>query len=120
MVSKKPKWLVAGTDAAGHPSTSKYAFLGAGGLYVYHCDLEMYVEMLAGLGILDYAHDFLYGNARRFFGDIVPAHPKPVRLVRREWTVDETVPIPGTDDHMVPFGYHPDPTKRYRFMYQLD
>ena len=119
MQRQKPTWLMAASDAAGHGASGKFAFLAGGGLYTYHCDLEMYIETLAGLGILDYAYDFLYGNAKRFFGDLVPDNPTPVKLVRQEWSVNETVPIPGTDDYMIPFGYHPDEAKRYRYMYKV-
>lgn len=119
MVRQKPSWLMAGSDAAGHGASSKYRFQGAGGLNVYHCDLELYIELLAGLGVIDYADAFLYRNAKQFFGDLVPDNPKQVNLKLQTWQVNATVPIPGENDFMTPFGYHPEEPKRRRFMYQL-
>lgn len=76
------------------------------------------------LGLIAYANDFLYGNAKRFHKDLVPDNPPRVRLVRESWTVNELVFLPrekpeGEDDWMTPFGYHPDPKKRFQFQYKI-
>lgn len=123
MLKKKPKWLVAGSDAAGHLTTSKYQFLGFGGLYVYHCDLELYLQVLAELGVLDYADDFLYLNAKRFFGDLIPENLRTVKVVREEWQVEDRVAVRDPEGAIIgrvtPFGFHTDPEKRFKFMYRL-
>lgn len=119
LMKKQPRYIMAGSDNAAHLTNNKYRFDAFGGLYTYHCDLELYVQVLAELGLLDYADDFLYENAKHFFGDLVPDDPKPVTLVKEEWTVDARVSVTGTDDEVTPFGYHPDPEKRFKFQWKL-
>ena len=118
LIGLRPSYVVAGSDAAIHLTTGKYRFNAFGGLNTTECDLELYVQMLDMIGVLDYANKFLHSNASRFFGDLVPP-PKYVRIVQQEWTVDARVQISGTDDEVTPFGYHPDPDKRFRFQWKL-
>jgi dihydroorotase len=115
----KHPYVVAGSDGALHPTKDKYRFDAYGGLNTNGCDLELYIEILEKLSILDYWHDFLYGNAKRFWGDLIPDNPTPVRLVREEWTANERIPIPKIDDETTPFGFHPNPEKRYKFQWKL-
>jgi len=118
LVGMCPPYVVAGSDGAIHLTKNKYRFDAFGGLNTTACDLELYIQLLAEMGVLHYADDFLYKNARRFFGDLIPP-PKHVRLVRQEWTANARIPIPGTDDEATPFGFHPDPKKRFRFKWKL-
>lgn len=113
-------YVMAGSDAAAHSTKNKYRFDAFGGFYVYHCSVEMYLQVLDELGVLNsYGDAFLYGNAKRFFGDIVPNDPKRVTFVRKPWTVESRVAVPDLDDEVTPFGYHPDKEKRHQFTWQL-
>jgi dihydroorotase len=117
LLSKKPKNVGAGSDMAGHDTKAKYGFRGFGGIYTYHCSLELYVQVLDQLGRLDFAHDFLYGNAKRFHGDLVPDDPKPIKLVREQWTVNSRITYAGGE--MTPFGYHDEEEKRFKFRWKI-
>ncbi|MBA3788928.1 hypothetical protein H0X32_00850 [Patescibacteria group bacterium] len=107
----------AGSDMAGHDTKRKYAAKAFGGGYTYHCSLELYVQVLDELDVLDFAQDFLYGNAKRFHGTLVPHNPEPFRLVREDWTVNERTKYGGGE--MTPFGYDDDLKKRRVFTWKL-
>lgn len=121
LLKTRPKYVVAGSDAALHLTTNKYRFDAFGGFNTYGCDLELYLQMLEELGIQDYADDFLYGNAKRFLPLQVPDDPPMVKLQKKEWTVDHRVMITETDPDLevTPFGFHPNAAKRYRFQWKL-
>lgn len=121
-IQKRPAYLVAASDAAAHTTRVKHGeFAAFGGLYTYLCDLELYVQVLVELNVLDYAEDFLIGNIRRFFPHIVPKNPPRVSLTSETWTQDTQLHVPGLpeSEKVTPFGYHPDPAKRFRFQYKL-
>lgn len=117
LIAQRPDCVMAGSDAAGHPTISKYAAHAYGGLFTYHCALQLYIQVLDELDLLGTATTFLYGNAKRFHKDLVPDNPKRVRLVKREWTVDSRISVSGGE--MTPFGYDDDPAKRFKFQWQI-
>lgn len=117
LLKMKPRFVMAGSDMAAHDTRNKYAFRCFGGFYTYHCSLELYAQLLEQLDLLEYADAFLYGNAKRFHGSIVPDNPKPIALERKEWAVESRVSYEGGE--MTPFGFDEIPDKRYKFQWKL-
>lgn len=109
--------IMAASDMAGHGTKRKYAARVWGGGYTYHCSLELYIQALEDLGLLDYAEQFLYRNAKAFHKDLVPSEPSPFHLVRENWTVSERVAYP--EGSMTPFGFDENPKKRFVFRWKL-
>ena len=110
-------YVMAASDMAYHPFGNKFAFCCLGGIGTYHCSLELYVQMLDELGALEHAHKLLWGNAKNFFGTLMPEEPRRFRLVRRPWKVEKIFDWAGQQH--APFGWHPDPQKRFEFQFQL-
>lgn len=117
LVRKQLPYIHAASDMAGHDTRRKYAAKAFGGGYTYHCSLELYVEVLVMLGVIGFAGDFLYGNAKQFHGSLVPNNPQIFHLVADEWSVDERTKYDGGE--MTPFGYDDDETKRRKFKFKL-
>ncbi len=116
-VAKGHRYIMLHSDMAYHPIDNKFAFQCMGGLGTYHCSLELFVQMLDELDALQHADNLLYGNAKRFYGDIVPDNPQRIKLVRDPWTQDEKF-YWGDKEH-IPFGWHPDPKKRFPFQFRI-
>jgi dihydroorotase len=122
LIAEKPAYLVAGSDMAAHDSRKKYAEKVAGGIWSYHCSIELYIQLLDEIGALDYAEDFLYGNAKRFHKKLVPDNPQEIELVRLPWKAEDLVSYYENEDTLVtmtPFGYDSDPAKRFEFQWQI-
>jgi len=121
VVMRKP-YVIGASDMAGHDTKGKYGPRAFGGGYTYHCSLELYIQALEMMGALDFADAFLYGNAKRFHGRLVPHQPTPFRLVREDWTVGERVQYEGGGDEdgkMTPFGFDENPERRFVFRWKL-
>lgn len=119
LIEARPTYLMAGSDAAAHTTDSKYQCCAYGGFYTYHCSLELYLQVLEKLGVLDnYAGEFLYGNAKRFFGDLLPNDPHFITVKRNKWQVLERER--GQDGvEFTPFGFHPNEKRRHTFTWQV-
>ncbi len=122
LIAEKPTYLVAGSDMAAHDTRKKYAEKVAGGIWSYHCSLELYIQLLEELNVLEYAEAFLYGNAKNFHMGLVPDNPPEIELVREPWKVEELVSYYEDKDtraEMTPFGYDSDPEKRFEFQWKI-
>jgi dihydroorotase len=117
LVRARLPFIHAASDMAGHSTERKYAQRVFGGGYTYHCSLELYVQILEELGVLDFADDFLYFNAKCFHGSRVPNNPEPFYLQQKDWTVDKRTPYDGGE--MTPFGYDENPDQRFVFHWKL-
>jgi len=117
LLQERPKYVVAGSDMAAHPTANKYATRAFGGYYTYHCALELYVQELDKLGLLDYAPDFLYYNAAKFHGVRIPTLPEYFRLVRQEWSIAGRYEYEGQT--LTPFGYDENEEKRFKFQWLI-
>lgn len=121
LLLSKPPYLMAGSDMAAHDIKRKHAARVWGGIYTYHCSLELYIQLLDQLNLLDYAEDFLYGNAKRFHKDLVPDNPPEVTLVQEPWQVYKMVPYGEGEEAglMSPFGHDDNPAKRFKFQWRV-
>jgi dihydroorotase len=117
LLKEAPPYLMAGSDMAAHDTRKKYAHKVFGGFYTYHCSLELYIQLLDELDMLSYAEAFLYGNAKRFHGKLVPDNPPSFHLVRNRWFVESRVKYEGGE--MTPFGFDENPLELYEFQWKL-
>jgi dihydroorotase len=118
LIRECPSYLVAGSDMAAHTVANKYQCCAFGGYYTYHCSLELYLQVLEELGVLAYAGNFLYGNAKRYFGTLLPTNPHLVRVEKSGWYVTERV-TSSDGETFTPFGFHPNPKRRHTFTWQV-
>lgn len=118
-------FVMAGTDLAPHDRDErKHNYCCWGGLYTGHCSVELYLQVLEGLGLLDYAEQFFCGNAKKFYGDLIPDHPQKFLFEKKGWTVNEPIIYdasggPDKEKVVVPFGYQPNEHDRWPFTWQL-
>lgn len=117
LLKEMPPYLLAGSDMAAHDTTRKYAAKAFGGIYTYHCSLELYVELLDKLNLLNFAEAFLYGNAKRFHKDLVPENPNGFELIKEPWKVSSRVK--WAEGEMTPFGFDDEYAKRREFLWRL-
>ncbi len=113
----EPQNAGAADDQAGHDRRFKHSNKVPGGLFTYHCALEMNVQLLEKLRLLHWADDFLWGNAKRYHDDLLPDNPEPITLVKEQWQVESLIEQDGVQVH--PFGYAEDPEDRYTFQWKL-
>lgn len=119
LIREQPSFLMAGSDAAAHTTDAKYQCCAYGGFYTYHCSLELYLQVLEELGVLEtYAGAFLYGNAKTFFGDLLPNDPHLIEVKREKWQVLEREHgAHGVE--FTPFGFHPNAQRRHTFTWNV-
>lgn len=116
LVSAEPKWLVFGPDDASHLRFNKECFRCMGGLWTYHCSTELAIQLLDEEGVLDYADDFFFGNAKRFHGDQIPDDLPYIEFKKESWKVNER--LRTSAGIMTPFGYDPVEANRFEFMWK--
>lgn len=79
-----------GTDTAPHAVHLKEAACGCAGIYSAPVALEVYTQVFDEDGALEQLEAFASLNGPRFYG--MAPNDDTVTLVRKSWTVDESVP----------------------------
>ncbi len=87
-----------GTDSAPHPRGQKESACGCAGIYSAPAAIELYAEVFAAANALDRLEAFASRNGPRFYG--LPENTDHIRLVRRPWTMPESLNLAG--DRLVP------------------
>ncbi|WP_075180969.1 dihydroorotase [Pantoea sp. 1.19] len=98
VASGHPRFFL-GTDTAPHARHRKEACCGCAGVFNAPTSLPAYATVFEELGALAHLEAFCSGNGPRFYG--LPLNEESIRLVRKPWTVPET--LPAGDDTLVPF-----------------
>jgi len=95
--SGNPKFFL-GTDSAPHARPTKETGCGCAGIYTAHAAIELYAIAFEEAGALDKLEGFASVFGAQFYG--LPLNEDKITLLRREWTVPETVKF--GDDVLVP------------------
>jgi dihydroorotase len=91
-----------GTDTAPHPTHAKERACGcAAGIFTAPNALEVYVEVFEQEDALGKFEAFASLNGPRFYS--LPVNEGSITLEKAEWTVPETIAVPGTQDMIRPF-----------------
>lgn len=88
-----------GTDTAPHLRGRKESSCGCAGVFNAPTALSAYATVFDELGALQHLEAFCSLNGPQFYG--LPVNTDTVTLVRKPWTVPET--IPAGEDVLVPF-----------------
>ena len=83
-----------GTDSAPHALDAKETDCGCAGVFTAASALEIYAGVFAEDGALDQLEAFASLNGPRFYG--LPVNEQTVTLVRRPWTVPDTITVEGS------------------------
>jgi dihydroorotase len=89
-ISGNPKFFL-GTDSAPHARAAKETGCGCAGIYTAHAALELYAAAFEEAGALDKLDDFAGRFGAAFYG--LPQNTDKITLVRKEWTVPQTLPF---------------------------
>lgn len=92
VASGSPRFFL-GTDSAPHEQADKETACGCAGCYSAWAALELYTQIFEDLGALDKLEGFTSHHGPDFYG--LPRNAGTVTLVRRPWTVPETIALPG-------------------------
>ncbi len=117
LVARNTSFVIAGSDSAPHPTTSKERACGcAGGVFTAHALVPLYTQILEEIGALDALENFLCLNGPRFFS----ISPKRAHMVLRQspWTMNTCIPV-GDGSVVRPFGYHENPEERFQFSWRI-
>ncbi len=87
-----------GTDSAPHARHAKEAACGCAGIYTAHAAIELYAIAFEEAGALDKLEGFASHFGAQFYG--LPVNEDRITLVRKDWTVPETVPF--GEEQLVP------------------
>jgi len=87
--SGDPKFFL-GTDSAPHARHTKENDCGCAGIYTAHAGIELYAEAFEAAGALDRLEGFASFHGADFYG--VPRNARKITLVKRAWSVPDTVP----------------------------
>jgi dihydroorotase len=90
--SGNPKFFL-GTDSAPHARNLKEAACGCAGIYTAHAALELYAIAFEEAQALDRLEGFAATHGAAFYG--LAPNRGTITLVRKEWTVPETLPFGG-------------------------
>ncbi len=88
--SGNPKFFL-GTDSAPHERGTKENACGCAGIYTAHAALEFYAIAFEEAGALERLEGFASRFGADFYG--LPHNRGTVTLVRRDWTVPESLPF---------------------------
>ena len=88
-----------GTDTAPHLRGRKESSCGCAGVFNAPTALSAYATVFDELGALQHLEAFCSLNGPQFYG--LPVNTDTVTLIRKPWTVPET--IPAGEDVLVPF-----------------
>ncbi|SFM43805.1 dihydroorotase [Marinobacter zhejiangensis] len=94
VVSGNPRFFL-GTDSAPHARDRKETACGCAGCYSAYGAIELYAEIFEDLGILDKLEAFASFNGADFYG--LPRNQDTITLVRKAWTMPESLPLAGGD-----------------------
>src|SRR3954469_5773064 len=86
--SGNPKFFL-GTDRAPHARGTKEASCGCAGIYTAHAAIELYAISFEEAHALDRLEAFASEHGAAFYG--LPQNRRSITLVRKEWTVRQTV-----------------------------
>ena len=84
-----------GTDSAPHAKHNKEAACGCAGMYTAHAAIELYTEAFETVGALDKLEGFASFYGADFYG--LPRNEEKVTLVKKPWTVPESLPFDEND-----------------------
>jgi dihydroorotase len=90
--SGNPKFFL-GTDSAPHEKSTKEAACGCAGMYTAHAALELYATAFEEADALDKLEGFASRHGPAFYG--LSANEGTVTLVRKKWSIPESLPYPG-------------------------
>ena len=96
-ISGNPKFFL-GSDSAPHSRASKEAGCGCAGVYSAHAAIELYATAFEEADALDKLEAFASHFGADFYG--LPRNKDSITLVRREWTVPQTLRFGG--EQLVP------------------
>lgn len=85
------KKFFLGTDSAPHAKDRKENACGCAGSYTAHAALELYAEVFEAEGKLENLEAFASHNGPDFYN--LPRNSDTVTLVKKEWSVSETMPF---------------------------
>ncbi|PVY75475.1 dihydroorotase [Tamilnaduibacter salinus] len=80
-----------GTDSAPHDRTKKESACGCAGCFSAPAAIELYADVFEELGVLNQLEAFAAFNGADFYGQ--PRNTDTITLVRKPWTVPETLPL---------------------------
>ncbi|MDB5265268.1 MAG: dihydroorotase [Parcubacteria group bacterium] len=106
MVSGDPR-AISGDDDAPHPSKTKHVSFedAANGCALPHA-IPMYANKFIERKAMDQRFEnFMSLNGPRWWGLEPPANDDTITIVRSDDDMPEPIPIPGTDDVVVPLGW---------------
>lgn len=89
-----------GSDSAPHELHKKESSCGCAGCYSAWSALELYVQVFEELNALDKLEGFTSRHGPDFYG--LPYNQKTVTLIRKDWSVPETITLPN-GEKIVPF-----------------
>jgi dihydroorotase len=92
--SGNPKFFL-GTDSAPHSRAAKEAACGCAGVYSAHAAIELYATAFEEAGALDKLEGFASHFGADFYG--LPRNQDTITLLRREWTVPQTLRFGGEE-----------------------
>jgi dihydroorotase len=89
----------AGTDSAPHSKDAKESACGCAGIYSAHCAVELYAAAFEEAADFTHFESFMSRNGAEFYG--LPLNQGSITLERREWTIPDSLPFPGSS--LIPF-----------------
>jgi len=96
--SGNPKFFL-GTDSAPHARHTKEADCGCAGIYTAHAGIELYAEVFAAAGALEWLEGFASRHGAQFYG--LPVNRDSITLVAKPRPVPREIAF--GPDRLVPF-----------------